>query len=120
MLTTRPHHLIDKFRHLIVDLTVLLFLQDTVIYERLEDKHKFSDITLQHLEQFAHLGLRTLCIASTEVNEEFYDEWKHTYYKASTSIQNREKKLEEAAELIERVKIIRNICFLLSLIKKIY
>ncbi|XP_045203321.2 probable phospholipid-transporting ATPase IA isoform X3 [Mercenaria mercenaria] len=75
---------------------------DTVIYERLEDKHRYSDITLQHLEQFAHLGLRTLCIASTEVNEEFYDEWKHTYYKASTSIQNREKKLEEAAELIER------------------
>ena len=49
-------------------------------------------------------GLRTLCIATTEVNEEFYEEWKHTYYKASTSIQNRDKKLEEAAELIERVR----------------
>lgn len=76
-----------------------------MIYERLEDTHKYSDITLQHLEQFAHLGLRTLCIASTEVNEDFYEEWKHTYYKASVSIQNREKKLEEAAELIERVRL---------------
>lgn len=50
-------------------------------------------------------GLRTLCIASADVTEEFYDEWKHTYYKASTSLQNRDKKLEEAAELIERVQI---------------
>ena len=40
------------------------------------------------------------------MNDDFYEEWKHTYYKASTSIQNREKKLEEAAELIERVSTI--------------
>ncbi|XP_061165373.1 probable phospholipid-transporting ATPase IA isoform X3 [Saccostrea echinata] len=75
---------------------------DTVIYERLDDKQMYRDITIQHLEEFASLGLRTLCIASTDVTEEFYDEWKHTYYKASTSLQNRDKKLEEAAELIER------------------
>ena len=64
-----------------------------------------------HLMQFKRyqallvcfIGLRTLCIATTEISEELYDEWKHTYYKASTSIQNRDKKLEEAAELIERV-----------------
>lgn len=49
------------------------------------------------------VGLRTLCIASAEISLDFYDEWKHTYYKASTTIQNREKKLEEAAELIEQV-----------------
>ena len=73
------------------------------MYERLEDTQKYSEITMQHLEQFATLGLRTLCIATAEVNEEFYEEWKHTYYKASTSLQNRDKKLEEAAELIERV-----------------
>lgn len=58
---------------------------------------------MKHLEQFATTGLRTLCLASSEVNSDFYDEWKHTYYKASTSIQSRDKKLEEAAELIERV-----------------
>ena len=75
---------------------------DTVVYERLDEKQIYSDITLQHLKEFATLGLRTLCIATTEISEELYDEWKHTYYKASTSIQNRDKKLEEAAELIER------------------
>ena len=48
-------------------------------------------------------GLRTLCIGMSDISPSFYDDWKHTYYKASTSIQNREKKLEEAAELIETV-----------------
>ncbi|KAL3880445.1 hypothetical protein ACJMK2_032682, partial [Sinanodonta woodiana] len=75
---------------------------DTVIYERLDENQLHKDITLQHLEEFATLGLRTLCIASTEILEEAYEDWKHTYYKASTSLQNRDKKLEEAAELIER------------------
>ncbi|XP_052278042.1 probable phospholipid-transporting ATPase IA isoform X3 [Dreissena polymorpha] len=74
---------------------------DTVIYERLESSKQYSEITLQHLEQFAHIGLRTLCIAVTDITEEVYEEWKHTYYKASTSLQNRDRKLEEAAELIE-------------------
>ena len=48
------------------------------------------------------VGLRTLCIAVAEIEPDVYEEWKHTYYKASTSLQNREKKIEEAAELIER------------------
>ena len=53
--------------------------------------------------RFLSQGLRTLCIAKAEISEEFYDEWKHTFYKASTSLQNRDKKIEEAAELIEQV-----------------
>ncbi|XP_067662836.1 probable phospholipid-transporting ATPase IA [Haliotis asinina] len=75
---------------------------DTVIYDRLDETQLYRDITLQHLEEFASIGLRTLCIATADISEDFYEEWKHTFYKASTSIQNREKKLEEAAELIER------------------
>ncbi|XP_041359163.1 probable phospholipid-transporting ATPase IA isoform X2 [Gigantopelta aegis] len=75
---------------------------DTVIYERLHETQLYKDITLQHLEEFATTGLRTLCIAVADISEEFYEEWRHTYYKASTSIQNRDKKLEEAAELIEQ------------------
>lgn len=83
--------------------TKVFYFQDTVIYERLEGTQRFSDITLTHLEQFATLGLRTLCLAVAEINKDFYEEWKHTYYKASVSLQNRDKKLEEAAELIETV-----------------
>lgn len=47
-------------------------------------------------------GLRTLCIASVDVSEEFYQKWKGIYYTASTSIIDRERKIEEAAELIEK------------------
>ncbi|XP_036360551.1 probable phospholipid-transporting ATPase IA isoform X3 [Octopus sinensis] len=75
---------------------------DTVIYERLADNQQYKEITLTHLEEFATTGLRTLCIATAEVSPEFYNDWKHTYYKASTTIQNREKRLGEAAELIEQ------------------
>jgi len=49
------------------------------------------------------VGLRTLCIATTTVPPDFYETWKAVYYEASTAIQDREKKLEEAAELIEKV-----------------
>lgn len=34
----------------------LLDVQDTVIYERLDDKQMYKDITIQHLEEFATLG----------------------------------------------------------------
>lgn len=50
-----------------------------------------------------YLGLRTLCIATADISQDFYTEWADTYYKASTALEDREKKLEEAAELIETV-----------------
>jgi len=49
------------------------------------------------------IGLRTLVVATATVPESFYEDWKHTYYRASTSLQNRQRNLDEAAELIERV-----------------
>lgn len=80
---------------------LLLKGADNVVYERLDETQLYSDITLQHLEGFATIGLRTLCIAKAEIDDDFYDDWRHTFYKASTSIHDREKKLEEASELIE-------------------
>lgn len=75
---------------------------DTVIYERLSpssQQHKAT--TLKHLEEFATEGLRTLCFAMANIPNDVYDDWKHTHHKASLSIQNRESKLEDAADLIE-------------------
>ncbi|XP_064481329.1 probable phospholipid-transporting ATPase IA isoform X3 [Ornithodoros turicata] len=75
---------------------------DTVIYERLgTENQSFKDINLKHLEEFAGQGLRTLCLAEAEVSPEYYEEWKNTYHKAATSLQNKERKLEDAAQLIE-------------------
>ncbi|XP_069948298.1 probable phospholipid-transporting ATPase IA isoform X4 [Cherax quadricarinatus] len=74
---------------------------DTVIYERLGDSQQFRDLTVRHLEEFAAEGLRTLCYAVADVSPAFYEEWKNTYYKASTALQFRERKIEDAAQLIE-------------------
>ncbi|XP_037944939.1 probable phospholipid-transporting ATPase IA isoform X2 [Teleopsis dalmanni] len=75
---------------------------DTVICERLApDGLEFRDVTLRHLEEFAAAGLRTLCCAVAEIPLDVYNEWKETYHKASTSIQYRERKVEDAANLIE-------------------
>lgn len=75
---------------------------DTVIYERLAPNGQaYRDITLRHLEDFATEGLRTLCCAVAVIPEDIYTEWKETYHKASTAMQHRERKVEDAANLIE-------------------
>lgn len=52
---------------------------------------------------FSIPGLRTLCIAMAELEPEEFQRWSDIYYKASTSLENREKNVDDAAELIEKV-----------------
>ncbi|KRZ34562.1 putative phospholipid-transporting ATPase IA [Trichinella pseudospiralis] len=75
---------------------------DSVIYERLASSQLYSDITLDHLKEFAASGYRTLCFARADINEEFYVEWNKKFCEASVALQEREKKLEAVAELIEK------------------
>ncbi|GBP17612.1 Phospholipid-transporting ATPase IA [Eumeta japonica] len=73
-----------------------------VIYERLaQEGQSFKDVTLGHLEEFAAEGLRTLCCAVSNIPNDVYNDWQATYHKASTAINERERKVEEAANLIE-------------------
>ncbi|XP_050743358.1 probable phospholipid-transporting ATPase IA isoform X5 [Drosophila biarmipes] len=75
---------------------------DTVIYERLAPQGQaFREETLRHLEEFASDGLRTLCLAVADIRPDVYQEWSQTFDKASVALQNRESKLEDAANLIE-------------------
>ncbi|KAG0289913.1 hypothetical protein BGZ98_003648 [Dissophora globulifera] len=75
---------------------------DTVIMERLGSENEFMDTTLQHLEDYATEGLRTLCVAMREIPEKEYQHWSHIYDRAATTIQNRSDELDKAAELIEK------------------
>ncbi|XP_045316320.1 phospholipid-transporting ATPase IB-like isoform X2 [Leopardus geoffroyi] len=75
---------------------------DTVIYERLSDDSLFVKETLTHLEYFAKEGLRTLCIAYTDLTEKQYQQWLMEYKKASTVIQDRRQSLEECYDHIEK------------------
>lgn len=75
---------------------------DTVILERLAKTNTIVDATLQHLEDYATEGLRTLCLAMREVSDAEFQKWQQIYDKAATTVGgNRADELDKAAEIIE-------------------
>lgn len=77
---------------------------DLIIYSRLrKDGHqKLLEKTALHLEQYATEGLRTLCIAHKELSWSEYESWHAKHAEAAAAIENREEKMEEVADQIER------------------
>ncbi|ORX58448.1 phospholipid-translocating P-type ATPase [Piromyces finnis] len=75
---------------------------DNIIYERLKGKDDFSNTTLGHLEVFANEGLRTLCIAYRNIPKEEYQVWNDAYIEATKAMENREEKVMEVCERIEK------------------
>ncbi|XP_051144581.1 phospholipid-transporting ATPase 3-like isoform X2 [Andrographis paniculata] len=76
---------------------------DTVIYERLADgDNNLKRATRDHLEQFGAAGLRTLCLAYRNLSPDVYENWNEKYIQAKSALRDREKKLDEIAELIEK------------------
>ena len=75
---------------------------DTVILERLGKENPIIEATLQHLEEYATEGLRTLCLAMREIPEQEFQQWFQIFEKASTTVTgNRAEELDKAAEIIE-------------------
>ena len=75
---------------------------DTVLLERLSKDNPSVEATLQHLEEYATEGLRTLCLAMREIPEQELQEWLQVFDKASTTVSgNRAEELDKAAEIIE-------------------
>ena len=76
---------------------------DTVILERLHNDNPIVDATLQHLEEYASDGLRTLCLSMKEIPEAEFQEWYQVFEKANTTVSgNRQEELDKAAEIIEK------------------
>ncbi|KAH9609171.1 hypothetical protein KSS87_002397 [Heliosperma pusillum] len=76
---------------------------DNVIYERLREGNEGLKITTrEHLEQFGSSGLRTLCLAYKILDAEMYEAWNEKFIQAKSSLRDREKKLDEVAEVIEK------------------
>ncbi|KAJ3065564.1 hypothetical protein HDU98_011079 [Podochytrium sp. JEL0797] len=80
---------------------------DSVIYDRLCRTDNLQDIairevTLKHLESFANEGLRTLCLACKVLPSYEYEAWAEKYRNAQNSLQDREKNVDQVADLIER------------------
>ncbi|XP_065017637.1 phospholipid-transporting ATPase 3-like isoform X2 [Musa acuminata AAA Group] len=76
---------------------------DTVIYERLSNaSNDIRKVTREHLEQFGSAGLRTLCLAYRELTNDLYEKWNEKFIQAKSSLRDRDKKLDEVAEIIEK------------------
>ena len=56
----------------------------------------------QHLNDFATEGLRTLLYGHRYLDETTYETWKKAYHEASTSIVDRQEKIEQVGEQIEQ------------------
>ncbi|KJR88558.1 phospholipid-translocating ATPase [Sporothrix schenckii 1099-18] len=56
----------------------------------------------QHIDDFASEGLRTLLFAYRYVEEDDYRKWRTLYQDATTSLVNRQERIEAAADLIEQ------------------
>ncbi|NJR31481.1 phospholipid-translocating P-type ATPase, partial [bacterium] len=57
--------------------------------------------TLNHINEFANQGLRTLLHAARYLDEEEYQSWAERFREATTSFSKREERISEVAELIE-------------------
>ena len=76
---------------------------DSIIIPRLKaGQDQMIKQTLKFVEDYANEGLRTLLIAHKEIDDEFYKDWNQKYQAAQTSIIDRDKKINEVAELIEQ------------------
>ncbi|KAL7819956.1 phospholipid-translocating P-type ATPase [Trichoderma gracile] len=76
----------------------LSFLEDSGIFDESEVFTK----CFKHLDDFATEGLRTLLFAQKFVSEQEYRSWKKLYDDATTSLTNRQEKIEAAGEMIEQ------------------
>ena len=74
------------------------FLDDPYIHD---DPTVFSRC-FKHLDEFAAEGLRTLVFAQRFVPEAEYAGWKKIYEDATTSLVDRQERIEAAAEMIEQ------------------
>ena len=76
-------------------------------FDFLEDPAISDDGTMfgrcfKHLDEFATEGLRTLLFAYKVIPEADYSSWKKLYQDATTSLVNRQDRIEAAADVIEQ------------------
>lgn len=54
------------------------------------------------MQEFAGDGLRTLALAYKDLDEEYFSQWKQRHHEASTELEDRESKLDQLYEEIEK------------------
>uniref|UniRef100_A0A674ITA2 Phospholipid-transporting ATPase n=1 Tax=Terrapene triunguis TaxID=2587831 RepID=A0A674ITA2_9SAUR len=85
------------------DLTLYCKGADTIVYELLDAScESLKEETMEHLNEFAGEGLRTLVVAYKNLQEDYFEEWHKRHHEASTALDEREEKLSELYEEIEK------------------
>jgi len=78
-----------------------------VIFERLNPASEdVKEETIDHLSRFASEGLRTLCLAKRDLDEDTFLNWRSRLHEAATSLENREAKISNLYEEIEQDMIL--------------
>lgn len=74
------------------------------MFERLaKDGREFEAKTLEHMNEYADAGLRTLILAYRELDEEEYNEFDNKFSEVKNSVTvDRESLIEEVSDKIER------------------
>uniref|UniRef100_I3NHI1 Phospholipid-transporting ATPase n=1 Tax=Ictidomys tridecemlineatus TaxID=43179 RepID=I3NHI1_ICTTR len=84
---------------------VILFCKgaDTIICELLHRSCvALNKVTMEHLDDFASEGLRTLMVAYRELDDKFFQTWRKKHNEACLSVKDREIKLSTVYEEIEK------------------
>ncbi|KAF5684042.1 ATPase [Fusarium denticulatum] len=76
----------------------LAFLEDPAL---LDDSETFSKC-FKHMDDFATEGLRTLLFAQKFITEQEYQAWKRIWDEATTSLNDRQQRIEDAGDMIEQ------------------
>ncbi|EXB65552.1 Putative phospholipid-transporting ATPase 9 [Morus notabilis] len=77
---------------------------DSVMLERLASNgRKFEEATMEHVNEYANAGLRTLILAYHELDKEEYKQFEEKFSEAKNSVSaDREALIDEVTEKIER------------------
>ncbi|OEH78017.1 phospholipid-translocating p-type flippase subfamily [Cyclospora cayetanensis] len=76
--------------------------EDTVIIPLLSGIGPLEESMIETMEEYAKDGLRTLCIAQREVSPEEFVQWAKFYEEAENTTENRQERIEQVAEMLER------------------
>ncbi|GMR41325.1 hypothetical protein PMAYCL1PPCAC_11520, partial [Pristionchus mayeri] len=76
---------------------------DMMIMPRLNNQSSTSirDFTIAHMDEFAAVGLRTLCLAYKDLDMGYYQDWNKHRKEAAVDMVSRERRLDELYEEME-------------------
>ena len=84
--------------------SIQVIISCSVMLERLaKNGREFEEKTMEHVQEYADAGLRTLILAYRELEEEEYNEFNKNFSEAKNSVSvDRERLIDEVSDKIEK------------------